>query len=286
MIIRADITKTIDEREVQKTTKEKQLKAKRSKGNRSFSEMVRAKWFCCAFKLRFVQVISKGSLIFKSDLELALSIVLKQSESCESNHVSEECRCLKLWDLLSILICSSILVLERRQEVATYLYPQLMKLLLISRNMNYSRKNLIKLFKGGLYFSIQPDKVWKSEIFATFQKINCSLLNNLKSKEAKSQIKARLSYLANSYFYNWKTSPRILRQYRVLRNLAKNKDIVITKPDKGNEVVILDRKLYNNTVEEIISDTSKFEKHNEDTTLKQEASLQRFLRKLKQKKLF
>ena len=78
----------------------------------------------------------------------------------------------------------------------------------------------------------------------------------------------------------------MLRQYRVLRNLAKNKDIVITKPDKGNEVVILDRKLYNNTVEEIISDTSKFEKHNEDTTLKQEASLQRFLRKLKQKKLF
>ena len=142
------------------------------------------------------------------------------------------------------------------------------------------------LLKGGLYFSIQPDKVWKSEIFATFQKINCSLLNNLKSKEAKSQIKARLSYLANSYFYNWKTSPRILRQYRVLRNLAKNKDIVISKPDKGNEVVILDRKLYNNTVEEIISDTSKFEKHNEDTTLKQEASLQRFLRKLKQKKLF
>ena len=32
----------------------------------------------------------------------------------------------------------------------------------------------------------------------------------------------------------------------VLRNLRKNKD-VITKPDKGNRVVILDRKLYDNT---------------------------------------
>ena len=31
------------------------------------------------------------------------------------------------------------------------------------------------------------------------------------------------------------------------------------KPDKGNRVVILDRKLYNNAIEEIISDTSKFE---------------------------
>ena len=58
----------------------------------------------------------------------------------------------------------------------------------------------------------------------------------------------------------------------------KNKDIiVIKKPDKGNGVVILDLKLYNNAIEEIISDTSKFEKLNEDPTLKREASLQRFL---------
>ena len=37
----------------------------------------------------------------------------------------------------------------------------------------------------------------------------------------------------------------------------KNKDIVITKPGKGNGVVTLDRKLYNNAIEEIISHTSK-----------------------------
>ena len=90
-------------------------------------------------------------------------------------------------------------------------------------------------------------------------------------------------YLANSYFYNYKPSPRILRQHRVLRNLRKNKDIFIMKPDKGNGIVVLDWKLYNNAVEEMISDTSKFEKLNEDLTLKRESSLQRFLRKLKQK---
>ena len=43
-------------------------------------------------------------------------------------------------------------------------------------------------------------------------------------------------------------------------NKHNNKDIVITKPVKGNRVAILDRKLYNNGIEEIISDTSKFEK--------------------------
>ena len=81
-----------------------------------------------------------------------------------------------------------------------------------------------------------------------------------------------LSYLAHSHFYNYKPCPRILRQHRVLPNL--NKDIVITKSNKGNGVVILDRKLYNNAIEEIILGTSKFEKLNEDPTLKREASLQ------------
>ena len=118
------------------------------------------------------------------------------------------------------------------------------------------------------------------------KKIHHSFLNNLKSEETKSQIKAHLSYLANSYFYNYKPSLRILRQHRVLRNLRKNKDIVITKPDKGNGVIILDQKLYNNAIEEIISGTSKFEKLNEDLTLKREASRQHFLHKFKQKNFF
>ena len=67
----------------------------------------------------------------------------------------------------------------------------------------------------------------------------------------------------------------MLRQHRVLRNLRKNKDIVITKPDKGSRVVVLDRKLYNNVIEQIISVTSKSEKLSEDPNSKYEASLQR-----------
>ena len=95
-----------------------------------------------------------------------------------------------------------------------------------------------------------------------------------------------LSYLAYSYFYNYNPSPRILPQHHVLRNLGKNKDIFITNPNNGNGVVILDRKLNHNAIQEIILDTCKFEKFNEDLTLKREAPLQRFLRKLKQKNVF
>ena len=72
-------------------------------------------------------------------------------------------------------------------------------------------------------------------------------LTTLNPRE-KIHIKAQRLFLANSYFYNYKPSPRILLQHRVLRNLRKNKDIVITKPDKRNGVVILDWKLYNFTL--------------------------------------
>ena len=48
------------------------------------------------------------------------------------------------------------------------------------------------LLKAGFHFSIQPDKSRKSEIFTTFEKIHRSFLNNLKSEETKSQIKASI----------------------------------------------------------------------------------------------
>ena len=58
--------------------------AEKNKGYKSYNEKVRAKWFCCAFKLSFVQLICKASLIFKSNLELALSIILRERELYES----------------------------------------------------------------------------------------------------------------------------------------------------------------------------------------------------------
>ena len=87
------------------------------------------------------------------------------------------------------------------------------------------------LLKAGLYFSIQSDKIRKSEIFATFEKIHRSFINNFKSEETKNQTKVHLPYLVNSYFYNYKPFSYILRQHGVLRNLRKIKDIVIKKSE-------------------------------------------------------
>ena len=95
--------------------KRKKTKTVKNKGDKSYGERARAEWFCCASKWGFIKLICRASLIFKSNLELALLIILKEKELYESKHVAVECRCLKIWGLLSFLICSSILVLKWRQ---------------------------------------------------------------------------------------------------------------------------------------------------------------------------
>ena len=92
----SEIMKIKDERE-----SEKSKDRKKWRGDASYSESVRAKWFSCAFKLGFIQIMYKASLIFKSNLELALSIILRERELYESKHAVVECKCLKIWDLLS-----------------------------------------------------------------------------------------------------------------------------------------------------------------------------------------
>ena len=81
----------IAERETQK-----KKKTEKSKGDKSYSGRVRAKLIWCAFKLGFLQLICKASLIFMLNLELALSIILKERELDESKHVAVECRCSKI----------------------------------------------------------------------------------------------------------------------------------------------------------------------------------------------
>ena len=93
-------------------------KTEKNKEDKSYCEKVRAKWFCCALKLGFlhlIKLVCKASLTFKSNLESDLSIILKEGALYKSKHTAAECRYLKIWDLLSFLICFSILVLQWRQ---------------------------------------------------------------------------------------------------------------------------------------------------------------------------
>ena len=88
-----------------KTTKEKQ-RQKRARG----TEAIVKGWELSGFvvHLSFLQLICKASLIFKSNLELALSIILKQRELYESKHVAVEWRCLKIWDLYKFAFITTL----------------------------------------------------------------------------------------------------------------------------------------------------------------------------------
>ena len=121
-----------------KKQKQKKTKAEKKKGDRCryYCGSGRTKWFCCAFKLCFPQLICKT---------LSLSIFLKQRELYESKHVAMECRCSKIWDLLSFLICSSILVLKWR-----HVSPIKLKLQLAQVNL-YTRKYFKSSGIGSLF---------------------------------------------------------------------------------------------------------------------------------------
>jgi hypothetical protein len=72
----------------------------------------------------------------------------------------------------------------------------------------------------------------------------------------------------------------------VLKTLKSNSDVITTKPDKGNGVVLLNRDDYIRKMKDILSDTSKIRKINEDVyhlILKLEDKLNRVLRNLKEK---
>ena len=72
----------------------------------------------------------------------------------------------------------------------------------------------------------------------------------------------------------------MLKEHNILEKLRRNKDIVVTRPDKGNGVVVMDRVIYNQQIYALLSDKNKL---SEDLTKLREGQLQRYLRELKNK---
>ena len=83
--------KIIGERKTQTKKKQRQ---KRTKG----TKVIVNGWELNDFvvRLSFLQLICKASLIFKLNLQLALSIISKERELYKSKHVAVVCRCLKI----------------------------------------------------------------------------------------------------------------------------------------------------------------------------------------------
>ena len=89
------------------------------------------------------------------------------------------------------------------------------------------------------------------------------------------------------YSYDFSKQKNMLSkdEWKALTDLRKDDSIIITKPDKGNGVVIISRLDYLNKMKHLISDTTKFKELQHNPTKSREESLSTYLRKLRKDRI-
>ena len=97
-----------------------------------------------------------------------------------------------------------------------------------------------------LKYFFNPIKLNYVDFFLSFEKLFRKLSQNpifSEGIDSCNRIYASLKQMALSTFHSFKskTSRQQSDAMVVLKNLGSNKDLLITRPDKGNGVVILDK---------------------------------------------
>ena len=77
-----------------------------------------------------------------------------------------------------------------------------------------------------------------------------------------------------------------MEKHGILKQLRQNNNIVILRPDKGDGTGIMARDIYIRKIFEIIKDRRKLKEISTNLTTIREGLLQRFLRSMKDKKIF
>ena len=136
----------------------------------------------------------------------------------------------------------------------------------ITNLSDYSLSEVEKLaLANGLKFSLPPKRLKAGNYLASFELLYNDLSKSLFNGDSEQEVffKERLSDIGYSSYFNFNMSRHSLLniprdQYKALVTLSKNKDVIITNPDKGSGVVILNKTDYVKKMEEIINDTTKF----------------------------
>ena len=85
-----------------------------------------------------------------------------------------------------------------------------------------------------------------------------SLTKDIEENYVSTQLKSELMHLANCYIYKYTPSKSSLKKHKILRKLRSQNNIIITHPDKGNSIAILNRSDYIKSMAELISDKKNF----------------------------
>ena len=115
----------------------------------------------------------------------------------------------------------------------------------------------------GLKYSVPPLFIDETEVLTEFELLFNELHHNFVATSEESVISLKSKLAGYAYTYS-ETDVRKLssnfhkEHFKALKSLRSNGNIVITKPDKGNSVCILDRNVYYDKMKNVLNDQSKF----------------------------
>ena len=153
------------------------------------------------------------------------------------------------------------------------------------RNLNDAQKSALM---KGLRYGIPPVKINEFDIYTSFEMCYSGLkgLQIAESNITNERFKHKFAEHAYNYYqkYDHKKEKNFTDdEMHGLKELQRDKDIVILKADKGNCTVILRKTDYITELENMLQDRSKFKLLAEDPTIKRENKLIRHLLELKRK---
>ena len=107
----------------------------------------------------------------------------------------------------------------------------------------------------GLSFALPPDHNTLLDFLTDFSKFEYRMSNNA-SIEDLSTLKG---FMLNSIYRELRNGNKIpVRLHKAIQYLKSNRDLIICKADKGGKVVILDNRLYNNKMNDILADQTTY----------------------------
>ena len=237
----------------------------------------------------------------KDNIEKNRSLVVTLRKECHM--LWQEVRSfLSFFDLFRF--CRYVAIIDDRKERSNRQKNE-RNLSLLSKhrfgnNASVNTKNIVNLsdyklssteefvLSHGLNFCLPPTTVKREEVFSEFEVLIAQLQHHThQSIERRAALTARLSDLAHAYCGNPVDTGDFLMKkecFQAVKSLSLNNNIIITKPDKGSGVVIINKTDYVSKMESILHDESKFQVlgpvHSTDNTAKLESRLQRRLLKL------
>ena len=131
---------------------------------------------------------------------------------------------------------------------------------------NLSRRESSALALG-LDFGLPITSLNKIRHFLSFEKLINFIQRQSPYNSTTEDITKSISNIATKSFKTFKKWKLLIPPNKITRNLTnlfQNKNIVITKPDKGRGIVLLDKSTYIQKVQKILADTTKFRKVTEE----------------------